>query len=60
MHPPAAAAQNTARFASWERKQMAAMTSMAIMLVPPARPSRPSVRFTAFDMPASSRNTKMK
>ena len=38
-------------------KHTAAITIMEIMTVPPARPSRPSVRLTALDMPASSKNT---
>ena len=46
---------------SWpKRNATMAMTSMTTIEQPPARPSRPSVRFTAFERPAMSKNTKMR
>ena len=55
---PAHAVANTVRLGSPPRNVMAAMTSMAIIDVPPARPSRPSVRLTALESPAMSSQVK--
>ena len=58
MQAPAIAAANTARSSSPYRKATIDIASMTTIVQPPARPSRPSVRLTALERPAMSRNTK--
>ena len=58
MHAPAIAPANAAMGSSPYPKATMAMPNIAIITVPPASPSRPSVRFTALERPAMRRNTK--
>ena len=53
MQAPASAPANRAGSSTPARKAMAAMTSMTTMTVPAAKPSSPSVRFTALQSPTS-------
>ena len=54
-HAPAMVAANTAIGSIFSRYAIAAMTIMTTMTVPAAKPSRPSVKFTALDMPMMSK-----
>ena len=58
MRAPANAEAKIARFLSPCLKATRHMIIMTTKAQPPARPSRPSVRLTALERPAMSRNTK--